>query len=110
MRCYFLRGGQLAGVNMLPRGLSDQDAVARAETQSLKRRSPIDGLEVWDRGLCHSNDTRSTNGMACRGPVSQSLSREAAPLDQRGRASLFVNLAGHEMALLVEMFADMRVN
>ena len=28
------------------------------------------------------------------------LSREAAPLDQRGRASLFVNLAGHEMTLL----------
>ena len=22
-------------------------------------------------GLCHSNDTRSTNGMACRGPVSR---------------------------------------
>jgi hypothetical protein len=49
MRCYFLRGGQLDGVNMLPRGLSDQDAVARAEIRSLKRRGPIDGLEVWDR-------------------------------------------------------------
>jgi hypothetical protein len=49
MRCYFLRGGQIAGVNMLPRGLSDQDALGRAETQSLKRRGPIDGLEVWDR-------------------------------------------------------------
>jgi hypothetical protein len=33
---------------MLPRGLSDQDAVARAKTQALKRRGPIDGLEVWD--------------------------------------------------------------
>ena len=49
MQCYFLRGGQIAGVNMLPRGLSDQDALARAETQSSKRRGPIDGLEVWDR-------------------------------------------------------------
>ena len=49
MRCYFLRGGQIAGVNMLPRGLSDQDALGKAETQSLKRRGPIDGLEVWDR-------------------------------------------------------------
>jgi len=48
--------------------------------------------------------------MACRGPVSQSLSREAAPLDQRGRASLFVNLACHEMALLVEMIVDLSVN
>src|ERR1700722_20662308 len=47
--------------------------------------------------LCHSNETRSTNGMACEGPVSQSLSREAVSLDQRGRASLFVNLAGHEI-------------
>jgi hypothetical protein len=42
--------------------------------------------------------------------ASQSLSREAAPLDQRGRASLFVNLAGHEMTLLVEMIVDLRVN
>jgi hypothetical protein len=49
MRCYFLRGGQIAGVNTLPRGLSDQDALGRAEIQSLKRRGPIDGLEVWDR-------------------------------------------------------------
>ena len=49
MRCYFLRGGQIAGVNMLPRGLSDQDVLGRAETQSLKRSGPIDGLEVWDR-------------------------------------------------------------
>jgi hypothetical protein len=49
MRCYFLRGGQIAGVNMLPRGLSDQDALGRAKTESLKRRGPIDGFEVWDR-------------------------------------------------------------
>jgi hypothetical protein len=48
MRCYFLRGGQIAGVNMLPRGLSDQDALGRAESQSLKRRGRIDGLEVWE--------------------------------------------------------------
>ena len=39
--------------------------------------------------------------------ASQSLSREAAPLDQRGRASPFVNLAGHEMTLLVEMIVDL---
>ena len=49
MQCNFLRGGQIAGVNMLPRGLSDQDALGKAETQSLKRRGPIDGLEMWDR-------------------------------------------------------------
>jgi hypothetical protein len=49
MRCYFLRGGQIAGVNMLPRGLSDQDALGRAKTQSLKCKGTTDGLEVWDR-------------------------------------------------------------
>ena len=48
--------------------------------------------------------------MAWHAEASQSLSREAAPLDQRGRASLFVNLACHEMALLVEMIVDLSVN
>ena len=48
MRCYFLRGCQVAGVNMLPHGLSDREALASAETQSLKRKGPVDGLEVWD--------------------------------------------------------------
>jgi hypothetical protein len=35
---------------------------------------------------------------------------ERARLDQRSRSSLFVNLAGHEMTLLVEMIADLSVN
>ena len=35
---------------------------------------------------------------------------ERAPLDERGRASLFVNLAGHEMTFLVEMIVDLRMN
>ena len=42
--------------------------------------------------------------------ASQSLIREAAPLDHRGRASLFVNLVGHEMTLLVELIVDLSVN
>ena len=59
MRCYFLRGGQLEGVEMLPRGLSDPDAIARAETQSLKRRSPIDGL--------YQDSLIRTHGPNCEG-------------------------------------------
>jgi hypothetical protein len=50
MRCYFLRDGHLAGVEMLPLGLSDEDAIARAHILSSKRKGPLDGLEVWDRG------------------------------------------------------------
>ena len=48
MRCYFLRGSHIVGVEMLPRGLSDPDAIARAYTLSAKRAARIDGLEVWD--------------------------------------------------------------
>jgi hypothetical protein len=48
MRCYFLCGGQIVGVEMLPPGLSEQDAIARAHTLSSKRRGRIDGFEVWD--------------------------------------------------------------
>lgn len=33
MRCYFLRGGQIAGVEILPLGLSDEEAIAKAHAQ-----------------------------------------------------------------------------
>ena len=49
MRCYFLRAGRIAGVEILPLGLSDEDAIARAHTLSSKRKGPFDGFEVWDR-------------------------------------------------------------
>ena len=38
------------------------------------------------------------------------LSREGAPLRQCGRASLLVNLADDEMALLIEMVVDLGKN
>jgi hypothetical protein len=49
MRCYFLNDGRIVGVEMLPRGLSDKNAIARAHMLSLKRKGPFDGLEVWHR-------------------------------------------------------------
>jgi hypothetical protein len=47
--CYFLRDGHIAGVEMLPLGLSDEDAITRAHTLSSKRKGPFDGFEVWER-------------------------------------------------------------
>ena len=47
MRCYFLRARDVVGVAMLPLGLSEEDAIARAHKLSAKRRGPIDGFEVW---------------------------------------------------------------
>jgi hypothetical protein len=52
MRCYFLNDGHIAGVEMLPPGLSDKEASARAHLLSLKRKGPFDGFEVWHRGRC----------------------------------------------------------
>jgi hypothetical protein len=48
MPCYFLRDGHVAGVEMMPLGLSDEDAIARAHTLSSKRKGRFDGFEVWD--------------------------------------------------------------
>jgi hypothetical protein len=49
MRCYFLNDGHIAGVEILPPGISDKDAIARAHVLSLKRKGPFDGFEVWHR-------------------------------------------------------------
>jgi hypothetical protein len=49
MPCYFLRDGHVAGVEMLPLGLSDDAAIARAHVLLSKRKGPLDGFEVWDR-------------------------------------------------------------
>jgi len=48
MWCYFLHDGHIAGVEVLPPGLSDEDAIARAHILSSKRKGPFDGYELWD--------------------------------------------------------------
>ena len=50
MPCYFLRDGHVAGVEMLPFGLSDEGAIARTCTLCSKRKGPLNGLELWDHG------------------------------------------------------------
>ena len=60
-------------------------------------------------GLCQSNGRSSAYGVA-RPDLKRHSSREGAPLGQCGRASLLVNLAGDEMALLIEMVVDLGVN
>jgi hypothetical protein len=50
MLCYFLRDEHIAGVEMLPPGFSDGDAIARAHVLSSKRKGPLNGIEVWDSG------------------------------------------------------------
>jgi hypothetical protein len=49
MRCYFLCDGRVSGIEILPLGLSDEDAIVSAHILSSKRIGPFDGFEVWDR-------------------------------------------------------------
>ena len=48
MRCYFLRHGQTAGVEILPLGLSDAAAIEKAHARLAKRSGPFTALEVWE--------------------------------------------------------------
>jgi hypothetical protein len=64
MPCYFLRDGTVAGVDMLPLGVADEDAIARAHVLLSKRR-----------GLF---DERSTRVIAGREPPALAALRPAA--------------------------------
>jgi hypothetical protein len=48
MLCFFLRDDRLADVEILPPGLSDEDAIARALTRSSNREGPFNAVEIWD--------------------------------------------------------------
>jgi hypothetical protein len=48
MRCYFLRDGRLAGVEVMSAGLSDEEAIATANVLLAKRKGPFDSFEVWE--------------------------------------------------------------
>jgi len=78
MRCYFLRDRRVAGVEELPSGLSDEEAVAKAHAMSAKRKGTFDSLEVWEGGR-----------FVFRGPLSVEERRGAAsqPTTSRPRAA-----------------------
>ena len=64
------------------------------------------GNGAADGGLCQSNGRSSALGDRPK----RRPGREGAPLGQRGGAPLFVDLAGDEMALLIEMVVDLGMN
>ena len=47
MRCYFLRGGHIVAVEELT-GLSDEDAIAKAQVLVSESEIPVGAFEVWD--------------------------------------------------------------
>ncbi len=48
MRCYFLRGGHIVAVEELT-GLSDKEAIVKAQVLFSEREIPVGAFEVWDQ-------------------------------------------------------------
>jgi hypothetical protein len=48
MRCYFMRGGRIEAVEELP-GLSDEQALAKADALFSERKHKFEGFELWNR-------------------------------------------------------------
>jgi hypothetical protein len=44
----FLRNRRIAGVEVLPAAISDEEAIARARVLLSKRKGPFDSFEVWE--------------------------------------------------------------
>ena len=44
----FSESGRLAGVEVMPAGLSDEEAIATANVLLAKRKGPFDSFEVWE--------------------------------------------------------------
>ncbi len=51
MRCYFMRKGNIVGVEILPDDISDADAVERAKQlfEEQRQQGRYEGFELWDR-------------------------------------------------------------
>ena len=48
MRCYFMRGGHIAAVELLD-AKSDEEAMEQCRGLFEERKSKFEGFEVWDR-------------------------------------------------------------
>ena len=69
----------------------------------------LDAAAQIDRRGCQSNMSSCATG-AMRPLASDHLGRKTAPLLQRGRASLLVEFATDEMALLIEVVVELGMN
>jgi hypothetical protein len=48
MRCYFMKGGHIADVEVLE-GLDDREAIKKSRELFADRKTQFDGFELWER-------------------------------------------------------------
>ena len=78
MRCYFMRDGHIDAVEELP-GLSDEQAIAKADALFSQRKHLFEGFEVWDRTrvlIRHPKSAAPNNAVAW--PLHRGLRRAVA--------------------------------
>jgi hypothetical protein len=74
MRCYFMRGGHIAGVEELP-GLSDEEAVKESRVLFEARRVNFacDGFEVWEKARVVAQHPPAQTAEGKRAPNARDL-------------------------------------
>jgi hypothetical protein len=48
MRCFFMRGGHIVDVELIP-GLTDEQAIEKCHALFKERKDRLDGFEIWDQ-------------------------------------------------------------
>jgi hypothetical protein len=62
VRCYFVKGGKIIGVQDLS-GLSHEEAIETARRRFEEGASSYDGVEVWDRRRIYRQGRISKSGL-----------------------------------------------
>ncbi len=73
MRCYFLRGGHIVAVKELT-GLSDKEAIVKAQVLFSESELPVGAFEVWDQ----------TRVLIRHPPIAQEPARAGGPAPMEG--------------------------
>ena len=103
MRCYFMKAGHIAAVELLPKDTDDQDAIVAGKKLFLARiRDGFEGFEIWDqkRLVFRYPDTDETgehaprNGQSGRGDSSGRGKKALQPWMRKEKAPPLSSVRG----------------
>ena len=61
MRCFFMKGGHIVDVELLPPDITDEEALEMGRHLFAERQASFDGFEIWDRTRAVSRFPESEN-------------------------------------------------